>query len=152
MSPKKVIAIDGSPLIESNTRLAINAAAAELLAAGIETEVIKVGDKLIKGCQGCGACWTKGECAISDCLNEIAMKMRAADGIIIGSPVYYAAINGTLKSFLDRTFYSSSAHFRFKPAGAVVVARRGGTTAALQTINQYFEIAEMLITPSIYWN
>lgn len=148
----KVLAINGSPRKEGNTYHAIKTIADELLLNGIDTEIVTIGNKAIRGCVSCGSCAGTGKCAFNDEVNEITIKMIDADGIIIGSPVYYAGINGTLKSFLDRAFYTSSKHFRFKPCAAVVSARRAGTTASLQTINQYFELAEMLITPTVYWS
>jgi multimeric flavodoxin WrbA len=147
-----VIAINASPREKSNTGAAIAAIARELKNENIDTETIAIGTKQIQGCQSCGSCWKTGVCALNDGANDIIMKMRAADGIIIGSPVYYAGINGTLKAFLDRAFYSSGEAFRFKPCAGVVVARRAGTTAALEQINKYFEIGEMLMTPTIYWS
>ena len=150
----KVIAINGSPHPEGNTAQSLRRACAELEKAGIETEIITVGNKAISGCKACGACSKLGKCAFgdNDGLNEIGMKMSEADGIIIGSPVYYAGINGTLKSFLDRVFYTYGSKFRMKPAAAVVALRRGGAIDAYHTINNYFGITEMLVVPSMYWN
>jgi multimeric flavodoxin WrbA len=125
---------------------------AELQKESIETELITVGNKQFRGCMGCGKCYDASKCIIDDGANEIIAKMRAADGLIIGSPVYYAGINGTLKAFLDRAFYSSGTAYRFKPCAGIVVARRAGTTAALEQLNKYFQIAEMLITPTMYWS
>lgn len=147
-----VLAINGSPKPEGNTYHAIKTVADELALSGIETEIITIGNKAIRGCISCYSCSSTGLCVFNDEMNDIALKMKKADGIIIGSPVYYAGINGTLKSFLDRAFFTSSKHFRFKPCAAIVSARRAGTTAALQTINQYFEFSEMLITPTVYWS
>jgi multimeric flavodoxin WrbA len=104
------------------------------------------------GCLACGACADSKKCVVEDGLNEIAEKVHESDGIVVGSPVYYAGINGTLKCFLDRLFYSGTGKFRFKPAAGLVAMRRAGGTAALQTLNQYFEFAEMLITPTMYWS
>lgn len=149
----KVILINGSPHENGTTAFALGIIAKSLAEEGIDSEIVTIGDRNIRGCVGCGKCANLGRCVIeSDELNEIAAKMREADGVVIGSPVYYAGINGTLKCFLDRAFYSSSKHFRFKPAAGVVAMRRAGGTAALQTVNHYFEIAEMLITPTVYWS
>lgn len=148
----KVLAINGSPRSEGNTRHALKIIADELKKHDVSTEIVTIGNKDIRGCTACFTCADSGKCVFDDAVNEITSKMKEADGIIIGSPVYYAGINGTLKSFLDRAFYSAGKHFRFKPCAGVVSARRAGTTAALQTINQYFEISEMLITPGVYWN
>jgi len=149
----KVLLINGSPHKNGTTAVALGAVAKTLESEGIGTETVTIGGEAVRGCVGCRKCAELGKCVFGDdLLNETAAKMREADGIVIGSPVYYAGINGTLKSFLDRAFYSSPGRFRFKPAACFVALRRGGGTAALQTINQYFEIAEMLITPSVYWN
>jgi multimeric flavodoxin WrbA len=152
----KVTAINGSPRAGSNTGAAIEIILCELRRElqkeSIETEIITVGNKPLRGCVACGKCYDAGSCAIDDGAVKIIEKMRESDGIIIGSPVYYAGINGTLKAFLDRAFYSSGTAFRFKPCAAVVVARRTGITAALEQINKYFQIAEMLMTPTIYWS
>ncbi len=150
----KVIAINGSPRKNGNTYLAEKRICDILEREGIETEIIQVGDKVFGGCRACGACSKTGKCAFGekDGLNEIGEKMSAADGIIIGSPVYYADINGGLKSFLDRVFYTYGKNFRFKPGAAVVALRRGGAVHAYQTINNYFGITEMIQVPSIYWN
>jgi len=148
----KVTAINGSPRISSNTGAAIEIIFRELQKEGIETELLNIGSKQVHGCVACGKCTSLGKCIIEDGANEIIEKMRTSDGIIIGSPVYYAGINGTLKAFLDRAFYSSGTVFRFKPCAGVVVARRAGVTAAMEQLNKYFQIAEMLITPTIYWS
>ena len=150
----KVIAINGSPHPEGNTAQSLRRVCEELEKEGIETEIITIGNKNISGCKACGACSKLGKCAFGDAdgLNEIGVKMAAADGILIGSPVYYAGVNGTLKSFLDRVFYTYGGKFRMKPAAAVVALRRGGAIAAYDTINHYFGITEMLVVPSMYWN
>lgn len=150
----KVIAINGSPRKEGNTYISIKRICDKLEQEGFETEIIQVGDKIFGGCHACGACSKIGKCAFGDKdgLNEIGEKLSNADGIIIGSPVYYADINGGLKSFLDRVFYSFGKNFRFKPGAAVVALRRGGAIHAYHTINNYFGITEMIQVPSIYWN
>ena len=150
----KVIAINGSPRKNGNTYTSIKRICDILEKEGIETEIIQVGDKAFSGCRACGACAKLGKCAFGDKdgLNEIGAKMSQADGIIIGSPVYYADINGTLKSFLDRVFYTYGKNFRFKPGAAVVALRRGGAIHAYHSINNYFGITEMIQVPSIYWN
>ncbi len=147
----KVIALNGSPRKNGNTRLALETVCAELNSEGIETEILDVGSLKLTGCRACGACAKLGKCVMDDGLNEIAEKAAAADGLVVGSPVYYADINGTLKCFLDRFFYVNGAKMRFKPAAAVVALRRSGVTHAYQTIYNYFTIAEMLITPTSYW-
>lgn len=148
----KVIAINGSPKANGNTALAIRKVTDTLNTEGIETETIHIGKMPLRGCIACGACSKLGRCAIDDGLNEIAAKMREADGIVIGSPVYYAGVNGTLKSFLDRVFYQSGGAFRFKPGAAVLAVRRGGALDAYHTINNYFGISQMIQVPANYWN
>lgn len=147
----KVIAINGSPRKDGNTYSALRTACLMLNEQGIETEIVNVGPMSITGCKACGGCAGKGKCVINDGFNEIADKVAEADGIIVGSPVYYAGINGTLKCFLDRFFYVHSAEMRFKPAAAITALRRSGVTHTFQTIYNFFTFAEMLITPTNYW-
>lgn len=150
----KVIAINGSPRKEGNTYTAIKRVCDGLEKEGISTEIINVGSTPFGGCRACGACGKLGKCAFGDKdgLNEIGAKMSEADGIILGSPVYYADINGNMKSFLDRVFYTFGKNFRFKPAATLVALRRGGGAHAYQTLNNYVGICEMIQVPSIYWN
>ncbi|MDR1753475.1 MAG: flavodoxin family protein [Eubacterium sp.] len=148
----KVIAINASPNENGNTAYAVNTIAGVLKENNIETEIINIGKLALRGCVGCGKCGELGRCVFNDEVNEITPKMAEADGLIIGSPVYYAGINGTLKSFLDRAFFSKSKAFRLKPCAAVVAARRAGTTSALQSINFYIEFAEMINVPTTYWS
>lgn len=149
----KVIAINGSPRANGNTYTSLKKVTDTLEKQGIETEIINIGKENIAGCKGCGACSKLGKCVFdNDCVNEIADKLAAADGMIIGSPVYYADINGTLKCFLDRAFYSHGSQFRFKIGAAVICLRRGGAIHAYHSINSYFGITEMIQVPSIYWN
>jgi len=147
----KVIAVNGSPRKDGNTYLALKTACDILNAEGIETEIVNVGALNITGCKACGGCSKLGKCVINDGFNEIAELVAAADGIIVGSPVYYAGINGTLKSFLDRFFYVHSSKMRFKPCAALTALRRSGVTHTYQTIYNFFTISEMLITPTSYW-
>jgi multimeric flavodoxin WrbA len=148
----KVTLINGSPHEKGTTAFALGEIAFSLQKEDISSEIIQIGHLPLRGCLACGGCYDSKKCVINDQLNEIAEKIRQSDGLVIGSPVYYAGINGTLKSFLDRLFYSCTGQFRFKPAAGIVAMRRAGGTAALQTINQYFEFAEMLITPTMYWS
>lgn len=153
----KVIAINGSPREEGNTYHALKMVAEELKQHGVSTEIIHVGNKVIRGCLACGACAVnKNEkCAINDEVNEIIQKMKSADGIIIGSPVYYASIAGTMKCFLDRAFYTASANgglFRHKVGVSVAIARRSGEVAAFDHLNHYFTVGEMVLASSNYWN
>ena len=148
----KVLLINGSPKETGNTAYALNQMAEVFAAEGIETETIQVGNQLIRGCQGCGACYKLGKCVFDDMVNETAVKLAQADGMVIGSPVYYASPNGTLISFLDRLFYSNSADLRMKVGASIVCARRGGTTAAMDVLNKYFTISQMPVASSTYWN
>ncbi len=149
----KVIAINGSPRANGNTYTALKKVTDVLEENGIETEIIHIGNKNIAGCKGCAACVKLGKCVQDgDCVNETALKLAEADGMLIGSPVYYAGINGTLKCFLDRVFYTSASKFRFKVGAPVVVLRRGGAIHVYDTINSYFGISEMIQVPAVYWN
>ena len=149
----KVLLINGSPKEKGNTAFALEQMAEVFAEQGIETEMIHVGNLLIRGCQGCGACYKIGHCVIDDIVNEVAQKLDAADGMVVGSPVYYASPNGTLLSFLDRLFYSSGKiNKRMKVGASIVCARRGGTTASMDVLNKYFTISEMPVASSTYWN
>ena len=149
----KVLLINGSPKEKGNTAFALEQMAEVFAEQGIETEMIHVGNQLIKGCQGCGACYKLGKCVIDDMVNETALKLADADGMVVGSPVYYASPNGTLLSFLDRLFYSTGKiNKRMKVGASVVCARRGGTTASMDVLNKYFTISEMPLASSTYWN
>ena len=148
----KVILINGSPHTNGCTYTALSEAAKTLEENGIDTEIIQVGNKDVRGCIACGKCRELGKCVFDDIVNEVAPKFKEADGIIIGSPVYYASVNGTVLSFLDRLFYSGSFDKTMKVGAAVVSARRGGNTATFDTLNKYFTISEMPIASSRYWN
>ena len=148
----KVLLINGSPHKEGTTFAALSEVKKTLETEGIEAEIIQVGHLPIRGCLACGGCYTQGKCVIDDAVNEIAKKFEEADGLIVGSPVYYAAPNGTLISFLDRLFYSTRFDRREKVGAAVVCARRGGCTAAFDVLNKYFSISGMPIVSSSYWN
>ena len=148
----KVLLINGSQKKEGNTFIALSEVQKTLEAEGIETELIHVGHKDIHGCIACNRCLETGKCAFNDIVNEVAEKFKEADGIVVGSPVYYASPNGTLLSFLDRLFYSSPFDKSMKVGAAVAVARRGGTTATFDVLNKYFTISNMPIAPSQYWN
>ena len=154
----KVVAINGSPHKQGNTFQALNMVGAELKEAGIEFEIIHVGHKAIHGCMACGNCAKNKDekCSIkSDDLNDWVQKMKEADGIIIGSPVYYSDVAGTMKCFLDRVFYVAGSNgnlFRHKVAAAVVALRRTGGSATLDSLNHYLTYAEMILATSSYWN
>lgn len=148
----KVLLINGSPKKEGNTYIALHEVQKTLEAEGIEAELIHVGHKNIRGCIACNRCKELGKCVFDDMVNEVAEKFEQADGIVFGSPVYYSSPNGTLISFLDRLFFSTSFDKSMKVGAAVVVARRGGTTATFDVLNKYFTISNMPIAPSQYWN
>jgi len=152
-----VVAINGSPKAEGNTYISIKIVTDELEKQGISTEIIHIGNKNIRGCIACGGCAkNKNEkCVIDDEVNAAIQKMKAADGIIIGSPVYYASIAGTMKCFLDRAFYVAGANgglFRNKVGASIAVARRSGELATFDHLNHYFLIAESFLASSNYWN
>lgn len=154
----KVLAINGSPKTKGNTAGSLQILMNELEENAIETELITIGNKSIRGCIGCAQCMEKqdGIChAFDDTVNELLPKLIAADGIVIGSPVYFAGINGTLKSFLDRAFFVaivSGGLLRLKPGAGIVALRRSGGTAAFEQLNKYFQITEMMTVGSCYWN
>ena len=119
---------------------------------GVDTEVIQVGNQDIRGCVSCGFCEKNGKCVFNDLVNEVAEKFKDADGLVVGSPVYYASPNGTILSFMDRLFYSTSFSKHLKVGAAVVSCRRGGNTATFDALNKYFTISGMPVASSTYWN
>ena len=148
----KVLLINGSPHKNGTTRAALDEVARTLEAEGVETEMVQVGHLAIRGCAACYACSKLGKCVFDDEVNEIAKKFEEADGLIVGSPVHYAAPSGALICFLDRLFYSTRFEKRDKVGAAVVCARRGGCTAAFDVLNKYFTISGMPVVSSTYWN
>ncbi|MBR2498189.1 MAG: flavodoxin family protein [Clostridia bacterium] len=147
----KVLLLNGSPHPNGTTFRALSEVAKALNENGVETEILTVGDKQIVGCDVCGGCSRQDKCVKNDIVNEVIEKINQADGLVVGSPVYYASINGSLKSLLDRVFFAKRS-FANKPAAAVAVARRAGTTATLDIINKYFMISNMPVVSSQYWN
>ena len=148
----KVLLINGSPHKNGTTFAALSEVAMMLNQEGVETEIVQVGHLAIRGCMGCYACSNLGKCVFDDEVNEIAEKFKEADGLVIGSPVHYAAPSGAVISFLDRLFYSGRFDKRDKVGAAVVCARRGGCTAAFDVLNKYFSISGMPVATSTYWN
>ena len=148
----KVILINGSPNAKGCTYTALEEVSKTLKSEGIETEIIHVGHKDIRGCIGCRQCKTKGTCVCNDIVHDMAPKLKQCDGIVIGSPVYFASANGTLVSFIDRLFYSMTADKTMKVGAAVVSCRRGGNSATFDELNKYFTISQMPIASSQYWN
>ena len=148
----KVLLINGSPKAKGNTAQSLEEVAKVFAAQGIDAEIIQVGHLPIRGCVACGSCYKTGKCAIDDIVNEIALKFQEADGIVLGSPVYYASANATLIALLDRLFYSTRFDKRTKVGASVVVARRGGCSSTFDELNKYFTISQMPIASSCYWN
>jgi multimeric flavodoxin WrbA len=145
--------LNGSPHPEGNTAFALNQMAEVFEENGVKAEILQVGSRAIRGCTGCGSCYKTRKCVFDDLVNEVSEKLRDADGLVLGSPVYYASPNGTLLSFLDRLFYSSgNVDKRMKVGASFVVARRGGCTASMDVLNKYFTISQMPVAPSTYWN
>jgi len=148
-----VLLINGSPHPKGCTFTALSEVATELQAQGIDTRILHIGTKPIQGCLACGKCVDTGRCVFDgDPVNEAVELLKAADGLVIGSPVYYAAPNGALCAFLDRLFFRKSVPYILKPAAAVVSCRRGGASAAFDRLNKYFTIAQMPVVSSQYWN
>lgn len=151
----KVLLICGSPRREGNTFIALSEIKNRLESQGIEAEIVSIGTKPARGCIACAQCKAKGgnRCVFDDDIcNRINEKMASADALVVGSPVYYGQPNGTVLSLLQRMFYSAGELYRNKPAAAVAVCRRGGATAALQTLNMPFQIMNMPVVTSQYWN
>lgn len=150
----KVLVINGSPHLNGCTDRALREVEQTLADNGIEVERVDIGTKDIRGCIGCNYCRQHGRCVFNDAVNETAPKLAEADGLIVGSPVYYAGCNGQALSFLDRLFYSTSGTVdkTMKVGAAVVSSRRAGSTSAFDEINKYFTISAMPIASSTYWN
>ena len=149
----KVLLLNGSPRKGGNTFIALSEAASALESCGIETQIIDIGNKAVQGCIACGKCNELGRCAFNDGLyNMVSESMKDADGLVIGTPVYYGGPNGSLCALLDRVFFSASELFEYKPAASVVVCRRGGASAAFDRLNKYFTLSNMPVVSSQYWN
>ena len=148
----KVILLNGSPHKEGTTYRALKEVKETLEHEGISAQIIHVGHLTITGCSGCYACSKLGKCVHDDIVNEIAKMFEEADGLVIGSPVYYASPNGAFLALLDRLFYSSRFNKSMKVGASVVAARRGGCTASFDVLNKYFTISDMPIVSARYWN
>ena len=148
----KVLILNGSPHERGTTRRAIDEVAGVLNSHGIETTVRTLGSVNAKGCVACGFCKEHSRCAIDDIVNELAVEFEESDGIIIASPVYYAAPNGAFLAILNRLFYSSKTDKSMKVGASIVAARRGGCTASFDVLNKYFTISGMPIVSSYYWD
>ena len=148
----KVLLLNGSPRANGCTGRALEEMIRTFTEEGIETELIHVGNKDIRGCIACNTCQKRGKCVFDDLVNAIAPKFEAADGLVIGSPVYYASPNGTIISLMDRLMYSTGFSRHMKVGAAVVSARRGGNTASFDALNKYFTNCGMVVATSNYWN
>ena len=148
----KVLILNGSPRVNGNTTIAVNELAKIFEQEKIETEIVQIGNKDIRGCIACGSCAKHGKCVFVDVVNELAPKFEAADGLVVASPVYYASANATLIACLDRLFYSSHFDKTMKVGASIVVARRGGCSATFDELNKYFTISGMPVASSQYWN
>lgn len=148
----KVLLINGSPHRNGNTAAALQEMTKVFSAEGIETEILHIGQKPVRGCIACGGCAGKGACVFDDVVNEAAPKFEACDGLVVGSPVYYASANATLIAFLDRLFYSTPFDKTMKVGACVAAARRGGLTSTFDELNKYFTISGMPVASGQYWN
>lgn len=148
----KVLLVNGSSREKGCTAAALAVVAETLVAEGIETENVFIGNAPIADCIACGSCRKTGKCVFDDIVNELAAKAEKADGFVFGSPVYYAHPSARLLAVMDRAFYSSGKNFAFKPAAAVLSARRAGSVASMDVVNKYFSILSMPIVSSTYWN
>ena len=148
----KVLMINGSPHSKGNTFIALQEMEKIFKQEGMETEIVHVGNKDIRGCIACYSCMEKGKCVFDDLVNEAAPKFEACDGLVIGSPVYYASANATLIAFLDRLFYSTHFDKTMKVGASVVAARRGGLSSTFDELNKFFTICGMPVASGQYWN
>ena len=148
----KVLIINGSPRVNGNTSVAVREMEKIFAKEGVETEVVQVGNKDIRGCIACGYCRENGKCVFNDIVNELAPKFEEADGLVVASPVYYASANATLIACLTRLFYSTHFDKSMKVGASVVCARRGGCYATFDELNKFFTISNMPIASSQYWN
>lgn len=148
----KVLLINGSPKANGNTAIALQEMVKVFEQEGIETELLHIGNKDIRGCISCCSCFQTGKCVFNDVVNEYASKVEECDGLVIGSPIYYASANSTLTAFLDRLFYSTHFDKSMKVGASVAVARRGGCSATFDQLNKYFTISGMPVASSQYWN
>lgn len=148
----KVLLINGSPHVDGVIALALKELSDTLNRCDIETEIIHVGNKNIRGCIACRSCKKTGKCVFDDCVNEIAFKLKDADGLVVGAPVYYGSANSTVVSLLTRLFYSINYDLSMKVGASIVSARRSGCTATFDELNKFFTISGMPIVSSTYWN
>ena len=148
----KVLMINGSPHAKGNTYAALHEMEKIFAENCIDTEIVHIGNQAVRGCIACSSCAKNGKCVFNDIVNEMAPKFEACDGLVIGSPVYYASANATLIAFLDRLFYSTHFDKTMKVGASVVAARRGGLSSTFDELNKYFTITGMPVASSQYWN
>lgn len=148
----KALLLNGSPHPRGNTYIALHEMEKIFAEEGVETELIHVGNKDIRGCIACRSCAKTGKCVFDDLVNEVAPKFEACDGLVVGSPVYYASANATLVAFLTRLFFSTHFPKTMKVGAAVVAARRGGLSSTFDELNKFFTISGMPIASGQYWN
>ena len=148
----KVLLLNGRPRADGNTFIVLDEMVKVFQQEGIDAEIIQVGNKNIRGCIACGGCAKTGKCVFDDIVNEIAKKLKDADGLVVASPVYYASANATLIACLDRLFHSTDYDMTMKVGASVAVARRGGCSATFDELNKYFTICGMPVASSQYWN
>lgn len=148
----KVLLINGSPHANGNTYIALHEMEKIFAEENIETEIVHIGNKNIRGCIACRACVKNGKCVFDDMVNEIASKFAECDGLVVGSPVYYASANATLVAFLTRLFFSTPFDKTMKVGAAVVAARRGGLSSTFDELNKFFTISGMPVASGQYWN
>ncbi len=148
----KVLMLNGSPHPNGNTYTALHEMEMIFAENGIETEILNVGNMDIRGCMACGYCYKNGKCVFDDIVNNVAQKFEECDGLVIGSPVYYASANATLVALLHRLFYSSHFDKTMKVGASVVAARRGGLSSTFDELNKFFTISGMPVASSRYWN
>ena len=148
----KVLILNGSPRVNGNTTIAVDELVKTFEEEGVEAEVVRVGNKNVRGCIACGHCFENGKCVFDDVVNELAPKFEEADGLIVATPVYYGSANATLIATLDRLFYSTHFDKRMKVGASVALCRRGGASATFDELNKYFTISNMPVASSQYWN
>ncbi len=148
----KVLLINGSPHSKGNTYVALNEMEKVFHENGIETEIIHVGNKNVRGCIACNSCAENGKCVFDDIVNETAQKFQECDGLVVGTPVYYASANATLIAFLTRLFYSTHFDKTMKVGAGIAVARRGGLSSTFDELNKFFTISGLPVASSQYWN
>ena len=148
----KVMMVNGSPHAEGNTFIALDEMRKTFAEDGIDVDMVHVGNQVVRGCIGCGACTAKGRCVFDDIVNETVTLFEECDGLVVGTPVYYASANATVIAYLDRLFFSTKFDKTMKVGASVVVSRRGGLSATFDELNKYFTISSMPIASSQYWN